>query len=144
MSKHALPCIVCAKPLVNVSEDADNQPYVGTSFSSHGHYGSTVWDPMDGELLEINVCDTCLLRAGEAGRVLRYRPAQKTARYLAPVPWKEDDPLTLHHARKENEKNYGSAFGADEPYVPAYEDVQSDPFATDEEIVAADKRREES
>lgn len=128
---HALSCIACGKPLVNVTEDSINQPYVGTSFSSHGHYGSTVWDPMDGELLEINVCDTCLLRAGEADRVLRYRPAQKTARYLAPVPWREDDPLILHHARKENEKKYGSAFGADEPYVPAYEDVSSDPFATE-------------
>ena len=143
MSKNALSCIVCDKPLRNVTEDSDNQPYVGTSFSSSGHYGSTAWDSVDGELLEINVCDTCLLRAGQAGQVLRYRPARPRVKYLAPVPWQEDDARLLHHTRKENEKEYGSAWGTDEPYVPAYDDVANDPFATEEEIVEAAQRKAE-
>jgi hypothetical protein len=47
-------------------EDEDiSQPYDGLAFQSQGHYGSTVFDPMDGTYLEINICDECLLRASE-------------------------------------------------------------------------------
>ena len=47
-------------------EDGDiNQPYGGLAFQSEGHYGSTVFDPMDGTYLEVNICDECLLRASE-------------------------------------------------------------------------------
>lgn len=61
MSRIALPCIACGRELRNVSDDSDtNQPHCGTAFTSHGHYGSTAFDPMDGHYLEINVCDLCL------------------------------------------------------------------------------------
>jgi hypothetical protein len=61
-----LPCIVCNKALEPAMEDADiNQPYGGLAFQSEGHYGSTVFDPMDDTYLEINICDECLLRASE-------------------------------------------------------------------------------
>ena len=57
-----LPCIACGRELKNVDRDADeNQPYAGTAFVSHGHYGSTAYDPMDGHYLEINICDLCLV-----------------------------------------------------------------------------------
>jgi len=59
--KNALPCIACGRELRNVSDDSDtNQPYCGTAFVSHGHYGSTIFDPMNGHYLELNVCDLCL------------------------------------------------------------------------------------
>ena len=68
-SAKALPCIVCGRELFNVVEGSVNQPSDGLSFSSHGAYGSTVFDPMDGSHLEINVCDKCLMRQGDRKRV---------------------------------------------------------------------------
>jgi hypothetical protein len=35
-----------------------------------------VFDPMDGSVLEINVCDACLLRAAKLGRVIHTEPAK--------------------------------------------------------------------
>lgn len=58
-----LPCIVCGYAPNPVDPDGDvvNQPHGATVFDSHGHYGSTVHDPMmDPHYLEINVCDRCL------------------------------------------------------------------------------------
>jgi len=72
----AKPCIVCDKHLENVDSDADNQPYKGTYFRSHGAYGSTAFDPMDGSFIEINVCDECLLKARDKGEVMYGREAK--------------------------------------------------------------------
>ena len=55
-----LPCIVCGKRMKNYGSDGHNQPYARTAFTSHGHYGSTAFDPMDGTFIEINLCDPCL------------------------------------------------------------------------------------
>jgi hypothetical protein len=58
-----LPCIRCDKdiPGVNNGPDYDgNQPSGGTTFSSTGQYGSTIFDPMDGSFIQVNVCDECL------------------------------------------------------------------------------------
>lgn len=78
----ALPCIRCGKHLENAIENDDepelhNQPYNGTAFSTGGHYGSTVFDSFEGESIEINVCDTCLLDAAKEQRVLYYRATKK-------------------------------------------------------------------
>lgn len=72
MSTPALPCIVCGSELDNVGIETEvNQPYAGTAFTSYGHYGSTVFDPMDRSHLEINVCDNCLVaNAGRARHTL--------------------------------------------------------------------------
>lgn len=54
------PCIVCGVTPEPV-EPGSNQPYAATEFQTFGHYGSTVFDPMDSdEALTINVCDACL------------------------------------------------------------------------------------
>jgi hypothetical protein len=67
-----LKCIVCDKQLEPVGGGAVNQPYGGTVFTSNGHYGSTVFDPMDGvTFLEITVCDDCLKDKGVLGQVLQ-------------------------------------------------------------------------
>ncbi len=70
-----LSCVRCDKPLESVGKNWPeefecNQPYDGTTFISHGQYGSTVWDPFDGSYIEINVCDDCLQELAEDNRVL--------------------------------------------------------------------------
>ncbi len=80
-----LNCIVCNKELEPaLPEPEHNQPYGGTSFTSQGHYGSTVWDPMDGSSLEINVCDECLVKAAYKDQVLHLTAPQRQSL------WKEE------------------------------------------------------
>jgi hypothetical protein len=72
---HALPCIVCGCQLeqaipVDIVQAWENQPYAGTAFTTRGHYGSTVFDPTDASMLELNVCDPCLTRVAAEGKVI--------------------------------------------------------------------------
>lgn len=76
----ALPCIVCKTALSNIDETG-NQPSGGLAFTTPGHYGTTLFDPMDGNLLEINICDPCLLEAGEGGRVFTTARAKSPRKY---------------------------------------------------------------
>lgn len=70
------PCIVCGDTLDGLgahifgSEPFFNQPEGGTGFTTSGHHGSTVFDPMNGNTLSISICDDCLVKAGHEGRVL--------------------------------------------------------------------------
>lgn len=65
-----LACIVCRGELENLMEGAGGiQPMHGLEFVSHGHYGSTVFDPMDGTSLRVCICDECLEKAGADGIV---------------------------------------------------------------------------
>jgi hypothetical protein len=72
-------CIVCHKPFDNIDEDG-NQPSGGVEFTTGGHYGSTVFDPMDGSIIAINVCDGCLAEEMGAGNVLAIIPAEPASR----------------------------------------------------------------
>lgn len=75
-----LPCIACGAELEGVNNGPDytgNQPYAGTTFVSHGQYGSTIWDPMDGSYIMVNICDLCLRRLAE--RVIVARSTQPVA-----------------------------------------------------------------
>jgi hypothetical protein len=114
MTKLALPCIKCNKPLINVDESCSNQPHVGTEFTTLGHYGSTIHDEMyeDSPLeLVVNICDTCILRAIEAG-VIQSRGKNETKPLLANHHL--DDRLKAY-VLAQNEKQYGSAWGDDTP-----------------------------
>lgn len=54
-------CFKCSRELESVWVDyTHNQPYAGLSFTSNGHYGGTLYDPMDGSYIEIFICDVCL------------------------------------------------------------------------------------
>ena len=58
-------CIICNKEVENwdiaYPENSNAvHPIGGTAFRTYGHYGSTVFDPMDASYLEIVVCDPCL------------------------------------------------------------------------------------
>lgn len=67
-----VPCIVCDKMLKEALIDSNNQPYKATTFITHGHYGSTFFDPMDSSYLEINVCDECLEKAKSEKKIVHY------------------------------------------------------------------------
>lgn len=120
MSQLALPCIKCDKPLRNCDSDIDNQPAGGTEFQSLGHYGSTIHDERmglyaDDRLTEddllylvVNICDTCILRAIDAGVIQSRSKNVVLSRH--PVT-----PESRAWVLAQNEKHYGSAWGEDEP-----------------------------
>jgi len=62
-----LNCFKCDKELEPAFSDnpfKENQPFGGTVFTTHGHYGSTVFDPAGWEssrFLELTICDECLV-----------------------------------------------------------------------------------
>jgi hypothetical protein len=68
-------CLMCANAMANIVPSG-NQPSGGTEFTTRGHYGSNVSDFMDGTMLAINICDACLIKAKDAGLVLRCAPIE--------------------------------------------------------------------
>ena len=57
-------CIVCNTEVDNWDVYPEDKPQVhpigGTVFRTYGHYGSSVFDPMDASYLDIVICDGCL------------------------------------------------------------------------------------
>lgn len=82
-----LPCLKCGRALPAVMEDVTNQPHGGTVFTSPGQYGSTLFDPMNGEFLEVNICDECLEDAGEKQRVLSARNQKPVTHNGSRIGW---------------------------------------------------------
>lgn len=70
-----LPCLVCGERLFQSMPD-EPDPDGGVLCTTTGNYGSTVFDPFDGERIRFNLCDKCLIAAGEAGRVVSGHPVQ--------------------------------------------------------------------
>lgn len=66
-----LSCFKCDKPLEAIFDDT-NQPLKGLCFQSRGHYGTAVFDPLDGSWIEINICDDCLREGVEKQNILHY------------------------------------------------------------------------
>lgn len=69
-----LPCLVCGRTLVSAfGPGGGRQPSEAVMFLAYGNYGSTVYDPLVSQAgrqwLEVNVCDACLLKAGQQGRI---------------------------------------------------------------------------
>lgn len=60
-------CFVCGKELkMPWYDEKDEQTTIqplddGLWFRSTGNYGSTIFDPMDEQYLEISICDKCIL-----------------------------------------------------------------------------------
>lgn len=71
----SFPCIICGQSLERVFEE-EGQPDDGVMCKTSGNYGSTVYDPHDMRYLAFNICDPCLVRAGEQGRVMETRDYQ--------------------------------------------------------------------
>lgn len=52
------------------SDDAIH-PLNGLHFISYGHYGSSYFDPMDGSLINITICDVCLEKKSESSKITK-------------------------------------------------------------------------
>ena len=82
-----LTCIVCDyQPDTAFNGCENNQPYKATAFHTRGHYGSTFFDPLDGTMIEINVCDSCLQKAVAKKQILYYNSQGKN-----PIHYEESD-----------------------------------------------------
>jgi hypothetical protein len=73
-SKEALPCVACGKELKSFGSNETNHPLGGVGFETTGHYGSGFFDPMDGSVLEISVCDHCLTKNRNRTNVREGKP----------------------------------------------------------------------
>lgn len=105
MPSSSFPCIICGAELVREFEGYEGQPRDGIMCSSRGNDGSRVFDPMNGETLCFNICDRCIVEAGERGRV-------HIAQFAIPV--QTDTPISP-------ERCMVSQVGmkaVDRPYVP--------------------------
>jgi len=88
-----LRCIICGDRLPRAFPDKADLPYGGTVFTTHGHYGSTVFDPAAGsETLEITICDHHMRAKAREGLILH----NTVVRYEEPVyetrPWEGPQP----------------------------------------------------
>ena len=93
----------------NQGGEGRNEPYAATAFVTHGHYGSTAFDPMDGTFLEINVCDPCLVRQAKAGRVVEGQDYKHADGTMTRIPVNEQPPLKPWDVSR-----YGDDFGEKE------------------------------
>lgn len=65
--KQSFPCLICGRILLREMDDYEAQPDSGVMCSTSGNYGSTVFDPMNGERIYFNICDECFKKAGSTG-----------------------------------------------------------------------------
>jgi len=59
-----MQCIVCDKALKMVSKEW-KLPKRGVHFYTYGHHGSAVFDPINGSVMSIAVCDDCLIKKSD-------------------------------------------------------------------------------
>lgn len=105
MSRLTMPCIACGRELKQVEDDApENQPYGATEFRTHGHYGSTAYDPMDGHYIVVNICDLCLVT--HADRVREGRDRRPVLLEGVIVGWDDVDWKPVHWRPKPSEVDW--------------------------------------
>ena len=70
----SIRCLCCRKKLPNVQELKNGvQPIGGIAFHTQGHYGTRLFDPMDGSSLHVAICDECVGDGIERGDVIHFR-----------------------------------------------------------------------
>ena len=79
-----LPCFCCGAVLVSAfpSHPHDWQPSDALTFHASSQYGSE-FDPMNGDMLEVNICDRCL--TARAARVFLLRENRRVD--VERTPW---------------------------------------------------------
>jgi hypothetical protein len=89
-------CVRCDREVEAMDKDYTNSPYGATAFRTHGHYGSTIFDPMNGCFLEINLCDECIAVLGERGQILMGQDYKQVMTYASAVSnWQSDAPTVI-------------------------------------------------
>lgn len=53
-------CFCCEKSLKSDSDSFQSVPLNATAWETNGNYGSSIFDPMGDDRLEIYICDDCL------------------------------------------------------------------------------------
>lgn len=90
-----LPCVVCGRGLEHALPNSSldtNQPAGGIVFTSHGNYGSTMFDPItDGVFLEVNICDVCLQDRSHRGKVILLGTRKEMPVTADYTPWKASE-----------------------------------------------------
>lgn len=68
-TENKIGCLACGKELDNMEyttrsngTKVEVHPMSGLHFRTYGHYGSTVFDPMNGTYLDIAICDECVIK----------------------------------------------------------------------------------
>lgn len=67
-TENKIACLSCGEELDNLDYNMQDgkrvevHPMSGLHFRTYGHYGSTVFDPMDGSYLDIAICDECVAK----------------------------------------------------------------------------------
>lgn len=101
VARNPLPCFKCGIELKPVfkGDDDQHQPWGAVMFEGPGNYGSTIHDPgpigRAQNVLQINICDSCLIgNNGAVWHVIR-RHRQPEERYSKPwqpdvVEWNDD------------------------------------------------------
>lgn len=81
---HVMKCFGCDKELDNWDYERNGRqsyhPMGGLHLMSYGHYGSAVFDPMDGSTLNIAVCDECLRKHEDRITIMEPTDEIKAAR----------------------------------------------------------------
>lgn len=78
-----LSCVRCDKELVDLEHSEPQlHPIDGLCFSTSGHYGSTYFDPMDGTVLQIVVCDDCVRKLEDEGRAVRLQQFTRPSEWI--------------------------------------------------------------
>lgn len=72
------PCIVCGNQLDEIGSGSPNHADDANEFCTTGQYGSTVFDPVNGDRLAVNICDKCIVAAQKLGRVLFGRAGDRS------------------------------------------------------------------
>ena len=96
------PCIICGAPLTRVFMD-EGQPNDGVVCTTHGNYGSRVFDDLTGEYLAFNICDSCL--------------EDKAAEGLVQIT-RASIPVWIEHL------GVCGAYPVDRPYVPWHKGME--------------------
>lgn len=81
------PCFICEKELGaafgHKQDDSYREPAYGTMFRAIGNYGSTIFDNIGSDYLEINICDECLFnRRNKTKLIVVKRPQEIVTEWI--------------------------------------------------------------
>jgi hypothetical protein len=76
-----LNCVRCNRAVESMDDSDINSPSGALPFTTEGHSGSTIFDPLNGCYIEINICDECIRELGEMGQVLMGQGRKQVVTY---------------------------------------------------------------